>query len=1246
MTKAFLKTIVLSVVVALCALSVAHADVLLTDNFLVSSNSQNLNQELGGRQAGTLAPAIYTGWNGQHQVGNSTTDVGQPGGAANSNFVLLAFDGGFFSDLNIGSVATGPLTIEFDMYMTGANNPSTDPTTWGACTLRVAGDPFPVAGAGEFGFLQRVNGGMQVFQSGGNIAPGNWDTVGFATNTHWTLIFSDAAGTGSAFNGNGSQVTFVNGTNTLGTLPLGQLNSAGLRLGFRDVGDRFVGIDNISISGTSASLPPPGNNLSFEYDTTLPGNSIEMVPTSWTGFNGGHGDFGTEYAGGNDYTVFSPLAPTATGNEFCYINKFNGGGVGGIYQDMGPLQPNSVYTLTVAIGSRADRINSPGIISLVNGTDNTGTVLATGGGLPSTQDTWQDYTVTFSTGGSVSGDLTIVLAANGASSIQADFDNVRLNIQQSAVPLPALITNTTPASATIASGSNVIFSAAFSNSPPVTLQWQKVVSGVTNDINTGVVTVTNNGIVSSTLTLVNAQFSDSGSYRLKAVNATNLVTVVYTTLAPLNVIPTITWYAPGAYNSGFSDDSVLALAGPVANEVYGVDFGGSGLLTTGNGYTFDDYNSSGNMALNGTVTIVGGYLSGAATTGDGNFDLILNNGVAGSSGNTGTLKNLTVGQAYTVLLVLDDTRSSPGGSTFHVTDGETVSPDQQYAFANGTPKVGGYIMGTFTAQATNQPLSVFLNNGNSQYNAILLMKGTAAAPTNAPTLTKDVTLLSEVATGTPMTLSVTAAGSTPLYYHWFNQGGAISGQTNSSYSFNASSGTNSFYVSVSNAFGVVTSSTAVVISATNIITVANFSFEADVTANGQDTHLPVTGWTAFNVGANDWIGTGHPNSAQYTVNNPLAAPADGSQYCWVNIFNPTPLGGIYQDVGPLETNTVYTLTVAIGSRVDRINSPGIISLIKGTNNSGNVVATGGGLPATQDTWQDYTISFTNGTSTGDLTIELAANGAGTIQADFDNVRLTKAPAVGPPPPPAIHNPSFEAGTGSIPAFWSAFNDNNFSIVTPASGGDYTVFNPLAPTADGNNFFGINEGPSDPTGGIYQVFDALKPNTTYTLTVAIGRRADFGPSSGLGSPGIISLINGDNNTGTVLASTNGIPATPDTWQDYTVSYTTGSSVTGNLTVELSVAGASTYQANFDNVRLTVTPFVPAPIFGAPRVSGANLILTASGGSANGAYTLLTTTNLESPNWTTNSTGNLDGFGAFSNAIPIGSAPASFYRVRVP
>ena len=76
-------------------------------------------------------------------------------------------------------------------------------------------------------------------------------------------------------------------------------------------------------------------------------------------------------------------------------------------------------------------------------------------------------------------------------------------------------------------------------------------------------------------------------------------------------------------------------------------------------------------------------------------------------------------------------------------------------------------------------------------------------------------------------------------------------------------------------------------------------------------------------------------------------------------------------------------------------------------------------------------------------------------------------------------------------------------------------------------------------------------------------------------------------------------------------------------------------------------VVAPTITSTRASGGNLILTGAGGTPNAAYTWLRTTNLSAPViWTTNSTGNLDGLGAFSNSIPMGANPASFFRLRLP
>lgn len=940
----------------------------------------------------------------------------------------------------------------------------------------------------------------------------------------------------------------------------------------------------------------------------------------------------------------------------------------------------------------------------------------------------------------------------GVGSKIAGIDDIVVSESVPPASIPDMLQDISPVSATVAVDSNAVFTAAFSNSPPVSIQWQAISGSpsVTNNITTGVVNVTNNGVVTSTLTLNALPLAASGtSYQVEAINTTNSAAVVYSSVASLAVISPITWYASGAGNGVFSTDSVLGFAGTTANEVYGVDFGGSGAVTTDNGYSFDDYAGSGNMSLanSSSLGIVTGYEAGNVSTGDLGLDTILEYGLAGPAICKGTLNNLTVGQAYTVLVLMDDTRvGNASGPAFDVTDGLTTSPSQRFAFPNGSPAVGGFIMGTFTAQSTNEPLTV-LANGSAQYMAVLLEKGTAPAPIIAPTLTQDVNpLVSKLGPGSPVTLTVAASGS-PLNYQWSNQNGPISGATSASYTFDAPAGpdsynTNSYYCTVTNAIGGVVSSTAQVISSTNIVSVYNFSFEDNIcSAPGANLNTVPSNWTGFNESTgNGDFGSEWNGGIDYTAYDPMAAPADGNQFCFLNMLVSGVTGGIYQDVGALQPNTTYTLTVAIGSRNDRINSPGIISLLNGADDTGTLLATTNALPATQNTWQDYTITYSTGpTVSGDLTVELSVVGAGTIQADFDNVQLTRAvgPSViapslvtdisplesrvttgtpltftvaatgypldyqwynqnGPISGATSASYSFDAldGTNSYyvtvtntagalmsatavvisapsivtvnnysfddqvltpgeivvltpngPTGWNGFNvglGGNYDIgLTYANGSDFT--DPLTAPASGNNYLWINRfnGNGTQVAGIYQDVGALKPNTTYTLTVAIGQRASTGPN-GSWSPGIISLLNGTDNTGTVLATGGGLPGTANSWQNYTVSFTTGATVSGDLTVELSVLDAGSIQADFGSVELTQSSLLN---LNNPVVSGGNLILTASGGTANSGYTLLTTTNLLSP-WTTNSTGSFSGTGVFSNSIPIGTGPARFFLLRTP
>ncbi len=105
-------------------------------------------------------------------------------------------------------------------------------------------------------------------------------------------------------------------------------------------------------------------------------------------------------------------------------------------------------------------------------------------------------------------------------------------------PSALLVQDILPASVVTFIGDQVVFSATYSNFPPVAPQWQQITTGAvaTNVIATGVVNVTNNDTVTSTLTLNNVQPTSAGIYRLAGLNATNgAAAISYSTAAPLTI---------------------------------------------------------------------------------------------------------------------------------------------------------------------------------------------------------------------------------------------------------------------------------------------------------------------------------------------------------------------------------------------------------------------------------------------------------------------------------------------------------------------------------------------------------------------------------------------------------------------------------------------------------------------------------------------------------------------------------------
>jgi hypothetical protein len=234
---------------------------LLTDNFTVTTNVElQPNFEIANRQTGLQALSLYTisnnGTNSGHgvQLGNTSTNVGQPGFPSNGNFLLLADDYGVQNNLVFNNALLGgaPLNFTFDLY---AVSQSVDLTKWGAFSLRSAGNAFVVAGAGEFGMLRRANGGMQFFTNGAAFA--TLDNV--APSSLFSVTFSDLAGTGSPFAGNGSRVVVLNnGVQVLDyNFGGGNLSASGLKAGFYGQNGAVSGVDNLAI--TTTAVPEPSS---------------------------------------------------------------------------------------------------------------------------------------------------------------------------------------------------------------------------------------------------------------------------------------------------------------------------------------------------------------------------------------------------------------------------------------------------------------------------------------------------------------------------------------------------------------------------------------------------------------------------------------------------------------------------------------------------------------------------------------------------------------------------------------------------------------------------------------------------------------------------------------------------------------------------------------------------------------------------------------------------------------------------
>lgn len=891
-------------------------------------------------------------------------------------------------------------------------------------------------------------------------------------------------------------------------------------------------------------------------------------------------------------------------------------------------------------------------------------------------------------------------------------------------PSPYLVQDILPSYVETVVGDQVVFTVAYSNTPPAAFQWQVVKSGVTNDVPNA---------TSSTLTLNNVQVSDSGIYRLKAINSADGTALPsYSTGAPLVVMSTPTAvnnniiinFAGQNFSSSISSNYFPAWPVNTNSLIYGAvegagprtftavgDFTGSrngqdpvscegdvSKLTDGIGVSSTYLPAPGMVAAGQVTRQVGSSVTYTLDTSSAPLGYELTNiAVFGAWKDAGRNE-----QKYQILYA---TAQSP--TTFV----PLVSVDYNPTDTDGQPSVSRTMLTPVSGALARNVIAVKFNfdaspgpkNGWEGYSE-LVVQGTPSVKT-AVSLVQDITpqTASDVV-GSQIVLKAAFANATGL--QWQKNGTNIQGATTSTltlnnlktndagaYSLVASDG--SFQLSSSAC--VVTVNAAPTPDANNVV-IAIATQTADYptfTATWDESALASSLIrNSYPTSSGDGDFTGGDFGTQVTGGSGPEVLTDGTfgtidfantqTHSWVtcmgsgagNDSHGNPRGGNY---------VVYTLT---GS----VNGYDIT----------NIVTAGGWNDGGRDQ-QSYTVYYAT-VANPTYYIPLAIVnynpdspvGYSVTRATISSTSGVLASNVGTLMF-AMYQPAGENGFSGYSEF-AVFGKPSANVapvgpvITVAS---QTTNNPVTWTVETPNLI-ANQLPSSFGTGSFTSEGCAEINLTDGL---IGFGSAYCASCGGTNSGSVPwlIFTSTNSTGWNL--TNIVVYTM--WHDYgrdgqfyNVSYATatdpstflplasvaynpnipsGEILPGNRVAISPAPGQTmlatnvyavkftfTQQANQDygwsgyseivlqgtNLPAAIVPTLPtmAPV----KVSGNNLILTGTGGTpASSHYTWLSTTNLTAPIvWTTNFTGTLDAAGNFSNSIPVGASPASFFKFRMP
>jgi hypothetical protein len=206
-----------------------------------------------------------------------------------------------------------------------------------------------------------------------------------------------------------------------------------------------------------------------------------------------------------------------------------------------------------------------------------------------------------------------------------------------------------------------------------------------------------------------------------------------------------------------------------------------------------------------------------------------------------------------------------------------------------------------------------------------------------------------------------------------------------------------------------------------LIVVPNFSFESpdvpDNTFSDTDIDGDIPNWT-FTKSENgtNYAGVWDPVAGDYpgtTGNGAIPGSGQGTQVGFIYLDQadnpvPQPLNGVIvtsTELATIQSNTTYTLTVALGNSL--LLTPGEVDirLLANGQEASSTTVIGDAIP--NGTFTDFTTSFTTGAASGfvgqQLSIRIAHifNAEGVAEVDFDNIRLNSTPFIPEPASAAL-----------------------------------------------------------------------------------------------------------------------------------------------------------------------------------------------------------------------------------------------------